>query len=305
MRQCFKFQESVNAMQIYQMLYFQKIAENGNLTKAAAELNMTPSALSGSLKRLEESLNVQLFDRVGKNLVINEYGKAYLPYVEKILTLNEKANEEIENLRPVVESSLMIADVTISFASKLISLFLMEHPEVTLQRTYISPSDGLPEHELHKYDFVIGSSNVIKLPGYERRIIRSGHEVSAIMNKSHPLAGADTLTMEDIGGEPMIAYSKGMPGRKMLDRIFTDAGKEYRIAFEANSPYSMAPALERNLGIFLQPRHTAEDNMHIYPGCVSIPIEGLTYEADTSVYFKSGHNLSRAALEFLDFVTEK
>lgn len=292
-------------MQIYQMLYFKKIADTGNLTKAAAELHMTPSALSGSLKRLEESLSVTLFDRVGKNLVINEYGKAYLPYVEKILSLNDQANEEIASLRPVVESSLMIADVTISFASKLISLFLMDHPDVSLHRTYLNPADGFNEHELRKYDFVIGSSNVIKLPGYERRIIRSGHEVSAIMNRNNPLASADSLKLKDIALEPMIVYSKGMPGRKMVDKIFSDAGMEYHVAFEANSPYSMAPALERNLGIFLQPRHTAEDNMHIYPGCVAIPIEGIFYEADTSIYFKAGHPLSRAASEFLSFVQKK
>ena len=289
-------------MQIYPMLYFKKIADTGNLTKAAGELHMTPSALSGSLKRLEGSLGVNLFDRTGRKMVLNEYGKTYLQYAERILALNGQANEAISELLSDAESSLMIADVTISFASKLISRFLTEHPEISLTRTYFNPSEGPAEQDLHRYDFIIGSSNAVCLPDYTRRIIRSGSEVAAIMNRLHPMSSAGSLSLDDIAGEPLIVYLKGMPGRKMVDRIFREAGLKYHAAYESNSPYSMAPALERNLGIFLQPKHTAEDNMHIYPDCILIPVKNIRYDADTSVFFRTDRPLSRAAQKFLSFI---
>ena len=74
-------------MEIYPLLYFHTIADTGNLTRAAEQLHVSPPALSNSLKRLERDLGVELFDRVGRNLVLNRYGEAYLPYVRAILEL--------------------------------------------------------------------------------------------------------------------------------------------------------------------------------------------------------------------------
>ncbi len=65
-----------------QLQYFCALAHKQNLTKCAEEFYISQSTLSNSLARLEADLNVQLFDRVGRNLVLNNYGKIYLEYAE-------------------------------------------------------------------------------------------------------------------------------------------------------------------------------------------------------------------------------
>ena len=114
-------------MEIYPLLYFQTIAETGNLTRAAEKLMISPPALSNSLKRLEQDLGVELFDRVGRSLVLNRYGEAYLPYVRQILTLTRQSSELMTQMKEEQQKHLSIADTTYVFASHLISAFLEQH----------------------------------------------------------------------------------------------------------------------------------------------------------------------------------
>ncbi|EKR7974275.1 LysR family transcriptional regulator, partial [Campylobacter fetus] len=64
-------------MTIKQIEHFLKLYELNNVSLAAKEFDISQSALSNSLKELENSLNGNLFDRIGKNLIINQKGKAF------------------------------------------------------------------------------------------------------------------------------------------------------------------------------------------------------------------------------------
>ena len=59
-------------------LFFYKLCENPQVTQVASELNISQSAISLAIKSLENSLNEQLFDRIGKKkLILNEKGKYF------------------------------------------------------------------------------------------------------------------------------------------------------------------------------------------------------------------------------------
>ncbi len=62
-----------------QLEVFIAIAQSGNLTRAADHLAMSQSAASSALKDLENQFDVQLFDRIGKRLQLNEQGRLLLP----------------------------------------------------------------------------------------------------------------------------------------------------------------------------------------------------------------------------------
>ncbi|TMP30158.1 hypothetical protein CWB99_03160 [Pseudoalteromonas rubra] len=82
-------------MEIIELKRFVAIANTQNLQLAAVELNTTPGALSKSLKKLESSLGVLLFDRVGKQLVLNENGTGLLPEAIKILDIARNVQTEL------------------------------------------------------------------------------------------------------------------------------------------------------------------------------------------------------------------
>lgn len=291
-------------MEIYPLLYFVTIAEVGNLTRAAEQLSISPPALSNALKRLETNLGTTLFDRVGRNLVLNAYGEAYLPFAREILSLTRQGNERLRQMQEEQRNHLTVADMTHVFASHLISEFMELHPEITLHRSYLAPAEARIVDLEQTYDFVIGSTNAIDRPGLCSIRLREGQSVSAIMHASHPLAKRTHLNVNELNELPMIAYAEGQPGRSMLETLFASIGKKPQVIYEGNTPHAMAPALMRNLGIFVQPTHTAAFNLKFYPGCVLIPIEDAVYRANTSLLWSPTRPQSEAAKLFARFCRE-
>jgi DNA-binding transcriptional LysR family regulator len=64
-------------MTLKELNFFYKLSENPQVTQVALELNISQSAISLAIKSLENSLNEQLFDRVGKKLILNERGRFF------------------------------------------------------------------------------------------------------------------------------------------------------------------------------------------------------------------------------------
>lgn len=69
--------------------YFRAIAHDGTLTRAAARLNVSQSALSVQVKRLEVQLGHTLFDRVGKRMILNEAGRVALDYADTVFAAGD------------------------------------------------------------------------------------------------------------------------------------------------------------------------------------------------------------------------
>ena len=69
---------------------FATVAEAGGVTRAAGLLHLTQSAVSMQLKRLEEALGRQLFERAGRGVVLTADGEKLLGYARRILALNDE-----------------------------------------------------------------------------------------------------------------------------------------------------------------------------------------------------------------------
>ncbi|MBR6572973.1 MAG: LysR family transcriptional regulator [Clostridia bacterium] len=291
-------------MEIYPLLYFVTIAQTGNLTQAAKQLNISPPALSNAIKRLEQQLETPLFDRVGRSILLNDYGKAYLPYAEQIISLTHQGNERLHQMKQEEDCQLAIADLTHVFASHLISEFLTKYPEIRLHRSYLGTEESKTIDLEKTFDFAIGSTNLISRPDLCNIPLRKGKAIVAIVNNAHPLAAYCKVTMRELVTLPMIAYATGQPGRRMLESLFNQLDAEPLVIYEGNTPDAMGVALSRNLGVLVQPAHTAQFNMRLYPDCVSIPITDATYHSNTSLFWSTVRPQSKAAKLFSNFCIE-
>ena len=95
-----------------QLEVFLAAAHYENITRAAGHLAMSQSAASGALKELEQQFDVQLFDRVGKRLQINELGRALRPEAESLLEQAkafEQASVDVSTLAKRVERVMLAA----------------------------------------------------------------------------------------------------------------------------------------------------------------------------------------------------
>ncbi|GLH82459.1 LysR family transcriptional regulator [Bradyrhizobium sp. SSBR45G] len=94
-------------MTFEQMRIFLEAAHFGSFTHAAEQLGLTQSAVSVSIKKLEEKLDVPLFDRSGRRLMLTEAGQVLLNEAERILRDVELTMRRVEGRRPLAQSALV------------------------------------------------------------------------------------------------------------------------------------------------------------------------------------------------------
>jgi DNA-binding transcriptional LysR family regulator len=88
-----------NMPEIRQVLAFVAIVDTGSFTLAAKRLNLTQSAISHSLRSLEDSLNTRLLDRKGKNHCLTATGEIFLTHCRAVLTELDCAIDNMDALQ--------------------------------------------------------------------------------------------------------------------------------------------------------------------------------------------------------------
>jgi len=92
----------------HHLYYFWQVAKSGNLTKTAKVLHVAQSALSSQIKQLEESMDVSLFEREGRTLVLTEAGQRTLGYAEDIFSKGEELESLLRKGISPIEQTLRI-----------------------------------------------------------------------------------------------------------------------------------------------------------------------------------------------------
>ena len=85
---------------------FLEAAETGSFTKAGHNIGLTQSGVNVKIRRLEERLSVQIFNRTSKNLSLSLQGEIFLGYAKRILTVHDEAVSR--STKPKVSGKLRI-----------------------------------------------------------------------------------------------------------------------------------------------------------------------------------------------------
>jgi LysR family transcriptional activator of nhaA len=97
----------------HHLLYFWAVARYGSVVRASAELKLSQPTISGQIRRLEEVLDVKLFERVGRRLVLTDTGRTVYGYADEIYSLGRDLVGTLKgqsSLRPL-RLTVGVADV--------------------------------------------------------------------------------------------------------------------------------------------------------------------------------------------------
>nr|WP_223435832.1 LysR family transcriptional regulator [Metabacillus dongyingensis] len=120
-------------MDWHQINYFQTVAQVQHITRAADLLSISQPALSRSILKLEDELGVQLFDRKGRNIYLNRYGRMFLNRVEQSIKQIEIGKQEIwDEIHPDngTISLSFLPSLGINVVPNIISTFQKTYPNV-------------------------------------------------------------------------------------------------------------------------------------------------------------------------------
>jgi DNA-binding transcriptional LysR family regulator len=135
---CEAILHDVKLNQLDGLMAFCKVAEHRGFTSAAAELEVSPSALSQAIRQLEARLGVRLLNRTTRSVSLTEAGEAYLARVGPAVAQVIEAGEDMNVLQGRPAGTLRINAARISIVTVLqpiLAGFLQEHPHIELELT--------------------------------------------------------------------------------------------------------------------------------------------------------------------------
>lgn len=231
-----------------QLEVFLACAHYQNVTHAAKALAMSQSAASGALKELESQFNVQLFDRVGKRLQINELGLRLRPRVEALMDrANELETELTEHTR--VGHIKVGATLTIGnyLAVSIIHRYMAQGRGATVALEVANTANIV--EKILNYDLDIG---LIEGEFYHPDLISTpwlNDELVCFACPQHPLAQSQSLTDQDLVNAEWILRERGSGTRQTFDRAMQGLLPNLKIALELQHTEAIKRATEANLGI--------------------------------------------------------
>src|SRR5579862_9941149 len=126
-------------MDLGQLEVFLAVAQEGRFSRAAEKLYRTQSAVSQSIRKLEEEVGEPLFDRSSRDGVLTDAGRVLQEYAERLLNLRNDAQEALVELRHLHQGKLSIAanEFTALYLLPVLASFRRLHPmiKITVQRS--------------------------------------------------------------------------------------------------------------------------------------------------------------------------
>lgn len=234
---------------------FCTLAETGNFSEAADKLYISQSTLSRHIRVFESELGIELFSRNGKIVTINDYGKRFLPYAQKILSVQEdcqeKFFEEIRKLNNNLTIGLFSLDTLNRFANQSFD-FKESHPAHSI--IFVEGRSNLLRKQLSDgiCDMAIVLSDSKADPDFESCTICTDF-LSVIVPSNHPLAGKQDVTFDKFSRERFLIEQGETAELVLCQQAARNAGFEPGIDLCDLNTNSIIRHVERGHGITVKP----------------------------------------------------
>lgn len=234
------------------------VAKAESFSKAAEDLSVTQSAISQSIKNLEKKVDVKLFKRSGKKVVLTPEGEKLYLLAQNFLGQLDETLEDISHDKNTMSGSVRIGTLTgigKSWLAPQMLQFASEYPELTVSLKLGFQEDLVKEFENYRLDFLILTEESLPTIG-EKKIL--GEEKSVLVYPVDDNFSIDNNTsLEELCAYPTILFQEESDGlymkwcRERFGRVPKKVNKKYVI----NSHGNMLQAVQKGLGLAVVPKH--------------------------------------------------
>jgi DNA-binding transcriptional LysR family regulator len=286
---------------LLQLKYFQVLAAQEHLTKTAEQLHVSQASLSGMISRLEEDLNVELFDRQGRNIRLNQFGRAYLEHVNMVFNELTNGKIAIENLKTNTHQRLSLAMTSSILWGNMVSDFKRLYPQYVIAQRDIQLFYFREELLSLELDVAIAGLDDFPSQGLDHTVFRE-EGIFLCVTPSSPLVGKKKIYLSELKDEPFISLSKDHPFRRYCDKICLMAGFVPNSVLECD--YAIRPRLmQEDLGVALTTETSARTGF-LGPN-VYIPVADTFARRQMALYWVNGRRFSHAMTDFHNFLVER
>ena len=242
-------------MNLFYLRYFVTLARVKHYTRAAEQLCITQPSLSHAISQLENELGVPLFEKSGRNTTLTRFGEEFLVCAEHTLSTLDAG---VSSIRKSARGEGLIRlgflrTLGVEFIPRLAAGFLKKNAELDIHFTFHT---GVTQHLLEglaarKYDLIFCSEplekeNLTVIPIQKQDLV-------LITPKDHPLASRNDIDPEETLLYPHIFFDKSSGIRNVVDRMFSQIGRQPEIAYETEEDQVIAGLVAQKFGIALVP----------------------------------------------------
>jgi DNA-binding transcriptional LysR family regulator len=232
----------MSALDIDSMRALTAIAESGGITRAAKRLNLSQSAVSHKMKRLERKLNRSLFARVDGKLNLSADGEKLLDYAQRMVKLHDEAYASFHQSDLAGELRLGITeDISAPGMAQILSSFSTSFPNVALtSRVAHTP-------ELVRW-LRAGEIDMALIEVFESELLEGDHLLG---QQQVVWLQAEDFVFDPERPIPFVAYHKDCFYKAWAEKALAEIGYSLRVVFECPSIEGMVNAVRSGLGIGL------------------------------------------------------
>ena len=214
-------------MELRTLRSFLAVAREGNVTRAARQLHITQPALSRQLADLEREIGCELLVREPRGVTLTEEGMLLRKRADEIVSLADRTERELRSPAAEVEGDVWVGggeSRAMALVAQVATGLTREHPGVCLRLHSGNGADVTERVERGLLDFGV----VFGEAGERCESLRLPHEDrwGALVGRDHPLAGRESLSLDDLRGERLIVSGESSAlvasGQTMLDRMVAE-----------------------------------------------------------------------------------
>jgi DNA-binding transcriptional LysR family regulator len=233
---------------------FAVLAQEQNVTRAAAILGLAQSTLSRNIARIEADLGLTLFMRTGRAIALTRFGRQLLPYTERaIAELSaglEELSDELDPGRGRVAFAFL-QSLGPQAVPALLRDFRATHPGVRFTLVQDGHQAMLDKLSAGTVDLCI-TSPMPDVPGVRARKLDE-QRLSLVVPAGHPLAGRRQIRLVEAASEEYVGFEHGYGLRSITDDWCRQAGFVPRMAFEGQDIDTLLGLVSTGLGVALLP----------------------------------------------------
>lgn len=230
-----------------QLRSFHAVATEGGFTAASKVINVGQPTISTQIKALEDRYGVTLFHRHGRKVQLSDCGKALFRVSQRILRLEEDAQDLLVNYGGLLTGTLVVGAVGPYHATEMLGAFNEQHSGINLNVTQGNSMKMVDQLLDYSVDVAVLAHTEDNPALYS--VPFSRHQVVVFVNISHPFANRQEIKLKELQGQRFLHRETGSTTRLAFEKALNNSGVTVDTIMEMGSREAVWLAVARGIGI--------------------------------------------------------
>jgi len=247
-------------MNIETLRIFCDVLQHQSFSRGAAVNDVSQSAATQSVHRVERHFGVQLVDRSKRPFVLTPEGQVCYEGFREVLELYDAVEARVRSLRMEISGLVRVAaiySVGLHDMSRCMQDFMRRYPKAKVRLEYLRPNKVFEavlnaEVDLGIMSYPAGSPDISVIPWRSEKMV-------LVCQPKHRLANEKAVTAEHLQGEDFVGFDRDLSIRKEIDRYLRQRSVAIRIVMEFDNIETIKQAVQIGAGISILPEPTIRE----------------------------------------------